>query len=131
VASTKAAADDRSALATLAEAMQDATGESVNLALVDQGYIGERPTQAAAAHGIALEVVRLSEARRGFMLLPRRWVIERSLGRMARFRRLTRDYGRLPTPPQASTSSPSPSFYSGAPQPTHINPDGSGGGHRL
>jgi transposase len=76
--------------------MQDATGESVDLAFVDQGYTGERPTQTAAADGTALEVVRLSEARRGFVLLPRRWVIERSFGRMVRFRRLARDYGRLP-----------------------------------
>lgn len=93
---TPANADDRSAVATLAEAVQDATGESVDLAFVDQGYTGERPTQAAAAHGIALEVVRLPEAKRAFVLLPRRWVIERSFGWMARFRRLARDYERLP-----------------------------------
>jgi len=93
---TPANADDRSAVSTLAEAVQDATGESVDLAYVDQGYTGERPAQAAADHGITLEVVRLPEAKRGFVLLPRRWVVERSFAWFARFRRLARDYERLP-----------------------------------
>jgi transposase len=93
---TPANADDRTAVSTLAEAVQDATGESVDLAYVDQAYTGERPAQAAAAHGIALEVVRLPEAKRGFVLLPRRWVVERSFAWFARFRRLARDYERLP-----------------------------------
>ena len=34
--------------------------------------------------------------KRGFVLLPRRWVIERSFAWAARFRRLARDYERLP-----------------------------------
>ncbi|MBE7182052.1 MAG: IS5 family transposase [Terriglobus roseus] len=93
---TPANADDRSAVAALAEAVQEATDENVDLAYVDQGYTGEQPAKAAAAHGIALEVVRLPEAKRGFVLLPRRWVVERSFGWMARFRRLARDYERLP-----------------------------------
>ena len=93
---TPANADDRSAVSTLAEAVQDATGESVDLAYVDQGYTGERPAQAAADHGITLEVAKSPEAKRGFVLLPRRWVVERSFGWFARFRRLARDYERLP-----------------------------------
>jgi transposase len=44
-----------------------------------------------------LEVVRPPEAKRGFVLLPRRWVAERSFAWEARFRRLARDYERLPT----------------------------------
>jgi transposase len=36
-----------------------------------------------------------SEAKRGFVLMPRRWVVERSFGWAARFRRLARDYERL------------------------------------
>ena len=79
----------------LAEAVQEVTGESVELAYVDQGYTGEAPAAAAAAHGISLEVVKLPEAKRGFVLLPRRWVVERSFGWAARFRRLARDYERL------------------------------------
>ena len=93
---TPASANDRAAVAELAAAVQDATGESVELAYVDQGYAGERPAEAAAAPGIALEVVKLSNAKRGFVLLPRRWVVERSFAWMARCRRLARDDERLP-----------------------------------
>ena len=71
------------------------TGESVTLAYVDQGYTGPATAEAAAAHGIRLEVVKLPEARRGFVLLPRRWVVERSFAWTARCRRLARDYERL------------------------------------
>jgi transposase len=42
-----------------------------------------------------LEVFTLSEARRGFVLLPRRWAVERSQGWAARFRRLARDSEQL------------------------------------
>ena len=93
---TPAAEGDRAAVAELAEAVQDATGESVEVAYVDQGYTGDHPAEAAAAHGIKLEVVKLPEAKRGFVLLPRRWVVERSFAWAARFRRLARDYERLP-----------------------------------
>jgi transposase len=40
-------------------------------------------------------VVKLSEARKGFVLLPKRWVVERSFGLAARFKRLSRDYEHL------------------------------------
>jgi hypothetical protein len=66
---------------------------------VDQGYTGEDAAEAAQAHDITLEVVKLLEAKRGFVLLlppPRRWVAEHSFTRMARRRRLARDYKRLP-----------------------------------
>ena len=75
---TPANRDDRAEVGRLAEAIQLATGQSVELAYVDQGYTGERPAAAAQDHGIALEVVELPEAKRGFVLLPRRWVVERS-----------------------------------------------------
>jgi len=51
--------------------------------------------QAAQAHGIKLEVVKHTEAKRGFILLPRRWVVERRFAWAARFRRLARDYEGL------------------------------------
>lgn len=67
----------------------------MDLAYVDAGYPGEKPQQAAAAAGITLEVVNVDEVKRGFVLLPRRWVVERRFGWLARFRRLARDYARL------------------------------------
>lgn len=93
---TSASEQDRAQVGVLAEAVQDATGESVELAWVDQGYTGETAQDAAAQHGIKLEVVKLPEAKRGFVLLPRRWVVERSFAWATRFRRLVRDYERLP-----------------------------------
>jgi transposase len=91
---SKASVDDRAEVARLAEAVQDATGDSVSLAFVDQGYTGERAAEAAQAHGIELEVVKLPEAKKGFVLLPRRWVVERSFAWATRFRRLVKDYER-------------------------------------
>ena len=93
---TPANEQDRAQVAELAEAVQKVTGETVALAFVDQGYTGDQPAAAAEAHGIRLEVVKHTEAKRGFVLLPRRWIVERSFGWMARFRRLARDYERLP-----------------------------------
>jgi transposase len=93
---TPADEQDRAQVEQLATAVQVATEDSVELAYVDQGYTGEDAAEAAAGQGIQLEVVKLPEAKRGFVLLPRRWVVERSLAWMARFRRLARDYERLP-----------------------------------
>jgi len=93
---TAANEQDRAQVSELAERVQAETGETVEIAYVDQGYTGENAADAAAEHGIQLEVVKLPEAKRGFVLLPRRWVVERSFGRLSRFRRLARDYERLP-----------------------------------
>lgn len=92
---TPANAQDRAQVADLAVAVQETTGQTVTLAYVDQGYTGEAPRQAAAKEGIELMVVKLSQAKRGFVLLPRRWVVERDFGWMSRFRRLARDQERL------------------------------------
>ena len=92
---TPANEQERAQVAELAQQVQDVTGESVQVAFVDQGYTGEEPAQAAKEQGIDLLVVKLQEAKRGFVLLPRRWVVERSFGWASRFRRLARDYERL------------------------------------
>jgi hypothetical protein len=56
----------------------------------------EEAAQAARDEGVELQVIKLQEAKKGFVLLPRRWVVERSFGWLNRFRRLARDYERLP-----------------------------------
>jgi len=76
--------------------MQGATGDTVEVAFADQGYTGQDTAAAALGWGIRLAVVKLPEVRQGFVLLPRRWVVERSFARLSRFRRLARDYERLP-----------------------------------
>lgn len=94
---TPADVGDRAAVKRLAADIQDATGDTVTLAYVDQGYTGEVAASAAAAEGIALHVVRLPDAKRGFVLLPRRWVVERSFAWATRCRRLLKDYERYAT----------------------------------
>lgn len=94
---TAANEQERTQVSALAADVQEVTGQNVELAYVDQGYTGEQAEDDAEEHGIHLEVVKLPEAKRGFVLLPRRWVVERSFAWLARFRRLARDYERLPT----------------------------------
>ncbi len=91
---TPADAQDRAQVAELSRRAQATTGESIEVAFVDPGYTGPLPQAAAAAHGIRLDVVKLPAAKRGFVLLPRRWVVERSFAWKSRFRRLVRDYER-------------------------------------
>jgi transposase len=92
---TAANEQDRAQVAELTARIQEVTGGTVEVAFVDQGYTGEEPAEQAQANGIRLEVVKHTEAKKGFVLLPRRWVAERSLGWLGRFRRLARDYERL------------------------------------
>ena len=92
---TPADQQDREQVGKLAKDVQQQTGKSVELAYVDQGYTGERPAEAARKQQIELAVVKLPEAKRGFVLLPRRWVVERSFAWLTRFRRLAKDYERL------------------------------------
>ncbi len=95
---TPAKTNDRVSVAELAAAVQAETGETVTLAYVDGGYTGDGPAkaaEAAAEQGITLEVVKLPGVKRGFVLLPRRWVVERDVAWLSRFRRLARDQERL------------------------------------
>jgi transposase len=94
---TPANVDDRTQVERLAAAMQDATGENVTIAYADQGYTGKPAADAASTQGVELVVVKLPEAKRGFVLLPKRWVVERSFAWATRFRRLVKDYERYAT----------------------------------
>jgi transposase len=94
---TPADEQDRTQVKKIARDVQKVTGKSVELAYVDQGYTGQKPMEDAKKQGIELHVVKLPEAKRGFVLLPRRWVVERTFAWAARFRRLAKDYERLPT----------------------------------
>ena len=71
------------------------TGDTVQVAFGEPGYPGPEPAQAAAAHRIDLIVVKLPEAKQGFGLLPKRWVVapngHPSFAWTARCRRLAPD----------------------------------------
>jgi transposase len=92
---TAASEQDRNQVATLAAKVQEVTGDAAEVAFVDQSYTGEQTAQDAQDQHLRLEVVKLPEAKKGFVLLPRRWVVERSNTWAARFRRLARDDERL------------------------------------
>jgi transposase len=94
---TPANVDERTEVEGLLRTVQAVTDNSVEVAFADQGYEGEKPAEAAATQGVELIVVKLPEAKKGFVLLPRRWVVERSLAWTTRFRRLVRDYERYAT----------------------------------
>lgn len=92
---TPADEQERAQVAALAAQVQEVTGGTVEVAFVDQGYTGADAAAQAEAHGIQLIVVKHAKAKQGFVLLPRRWVVERTFGWLGRFRRLARDYERL------------------------------------
>lgn len=86
----------RAQVRSLAQEVQHVTGKTVKLAFVDPGNTGQEVAEAAREERIKLHVVKLPEAKKGFVLLPRRWVVERSFGWLNLFRRLARDYECLP-----------------------------------
>lgn len=93
---TPANEQDRAQVAELVERVQWVTGGQVEVAFADEGYSGEQPVEDAASQRIQLILVKRPTDKRGFILLPKRWVVERSIAWLARFRRLARDYERLP-----------------------------------
>jgi transposase len=93
---TPANEQDREQVEGLCSQLQTITGRSVKVAFVDQGYTGDQAKDDAKSEDIDLIVVKLPQAKKGFVLLPRRWVVERSQAWVGRFRRLARDYERLP-----------------------------------
>ena len=92
---TPANEQERAQVAELGRALQELTGGTVEVAFADQGSTGKGPARDAAAAGLRLVVIKHKEAKKGFVLLPRRWVVERTFGWLGRFRRLARDYERL------------------------------------
>lgn len=97
VLTTPANEQDRAQVFDLCLEVQEATGVNVEVAFADQGYTGQRTALEATEAGVELVVIKRSEAVKGFILLPRRWVVERSFAWLSRFRRLGRDLERLPS----------------------------------
>ncbi|CAB3774505.1 hypothetical protein LMG29542_07882 [Paraburkholderia humisilvae] len=92
---TPANEQERAQAAELARQVQHVTGQTVKLAFADQGYTGDTAAQAARDEGMELQIIKLPEPKKGFVLLARRWVVERSFDWLNRFRRLARDYESL------------------------------------
>lgn len=73
-----------------------ATCANVRLVWADGGYAGKLVIAARRRLGLALRIVKRNDDVHGFVVLPRRWVVERSFGWTRNSRRTVRDYERLP-----------------------------------
>ena len=62
----------------------------------DGGFSGEDFEQAAKRLGREVEVVKRSDDMKGFKVLPKRWIVERTFGWLGRYRRLSKDYETKP-----------------------------------
>jgi transposase len=94
---TPANEQERHQVGELCDQVQEACGQSVQISYADQGYTGDEAREQCQRRGIELVVVKLPkmEGEKKFVLLPRRWVVERSFAWLNRFRRLARDYERM------------------------------------
>jgi transposase len=85
--------DSRAAPDLLKEFLAE-PGRRLELVWVDSAYQGRELADAFAAHGVRVEVVKRTDGAKGFKVLARRWVVERTLGWLSRSRRLNRDHER-------------------------------------
>jgi len=68
----------------------------LKLIWADGGYAGALVDWVQTAVGCVLEIVKRNQDVKGFSVLPRRWVVERTFGWLGRYRRLSKDYEGLP-----------------------------------
>ena len=73
---------------------------AVKLSLADGGYAGKLVTWAKKALKLTVQIVRRPDDLHTFQVLPRRWVVERTLAWITRCRRTVRDYERLHRTPR-------------------------------
>lgn len=92
---TAASAQDRDAARPLLDRLRSRFTRII-LVWADGGYAGQLVTWAAEKLQLTLQIVKRSDDAAGFVVLPRRWVVERTLSWLVRTRRLVRDYETLP-----------------------------------
>jgi len=86
---------DRDAIAPLLE-VASKRFSSLKKAIADGGYQGKRTADEVQQQaGVPLEIVKRSDIARGFYILPKRWIVERTYGWLGRCRRLAKDYENL------------------------------------
>jgi transposase len=97
---TAANVEDRDGARPLLQRLAESC-HRIRLVWADGGYAGKLLDWARDTLNIPVQVVKRSEDTTGFVVLPRRWVVERSLAWITRNRRCARDYEALPTDHEA------------------------------
>jgi transposase len=92
---TAASVQDRDGAAVLLARLREKFS-TIALVWADGGYAGRLVTWARQVLACTVEIVKRSEEVKGFVVLPRRWVVERSFAHLMRHRRLVRCYERKP-----------------------------------
>ncbi|WP_257039802.1 transposase [Streptomyces sp. OV198] len=90
---TAADTGDRAAAQVLLEQVADAH-HRLALVWADGGYTGPPVEYCLATLALVLAIVKRSDDMRGFVVLPKRWIVERLFAHLMRTRRLARDYER-------------------------------------
>ncbi|MFJ7067908.1 transposase [Streptomyces sp. NPDC101115] len=75
---------------------------NIRLVWADGGYSGRLVDRARETLRLTLQIVKRTDDTSGFVVLPRRWVVERTLSWLMRSRRLTRDYESRPESSEAA-----------------------------
>lgn len=99
---TAANVQDRDGACRLLSLVQERFS-TIQMVWADGGYAGRLLLWARKCLRLTVTVVKRSDDAKGFVVLPRRWVVERTLGWITRNRRLVRDYERLSTTHEAMT----------------------------
>ncbi|MFJ5731586.1 IS5 family transposase [Streptomyces paradoxus] len=97
---TAADTGDRAAAQVLLGQVADAH-HRLTLVWADGGYTGSLVEHCLAAFALVLAIVKRSDDMRGFVVLPKRWIVERLFAHLMRTRRLARDYERRTTSAEA------------------------------
>jgi putative transposase len=83
--------------------LEKVKGKLPRLALIwaDGGYAGQLIDWVKTTCNWVLEIVKRSDDMKGFVVLPRRWVVERTFAWLGKYRRLSKDYEALPETSEA------------------------------
>lgn len=90
-----AAVQDRDGGRLVLDRAQMHDRKRLQLIWADQGYAGEFVEWAEGEFNVEVAIVSKKQGQQGFEVLPRRWVVERTLAWLTRQRRLARDYERV------------------------------------